>query len=246
MSPPASGAPRPLPTWLVVAGSAAIVFHLGTVATRALSAQSGMWFVPNFGPSMAEPPTFAKVIDEVTNRNYLYPLKMTHDYHFPSNRPALPGIEFEARFKDRDGKLVTLKFPDAKANPWVRHRQHVLAAALGNDIPVQPPQGEVIAAPGQEVRQVQIWDIGPEGALQLKTVPEHLVPRNRPVARPNEWALLLARAYARYLAREYGAASVEIVRRSQDPIPPGVMFAPVAPPANAFPVLVANFGELPR
>ena len=35
----------------------------------------------------------------------------------------------------------------------------------------------MIAAPGQKVRSIQIWDLARDGKLELKTVPEHLVPR---------------------------------------------------------------------
>jgi hypothetical protein len=196
---------------------------------------------PTIGVTPAEPPTFAKVVDDVTARSYLYPLKMTHDYHFPSNRPASPGVTFEARFKDRSGKPVTLRFPDPEASAAVQFRQQMLAYGLADDMPVTPAQGEMIPPPGGAVREVQFWEMGPDRMLQLRTVPEHMVPRNQPVMQPREWSLLLARSYARHLCRVHDVRSVEIVRRSKDPVSPMVLVVPAlpgGPPAE----LVATFG----
>jgi hypothetical protein len=72
------------------------------------------------------------------------------------------------------------------------------------------------------------------------------VPRNREVYRPSEWSLLLAQSYARYLCREYGAESVELIRYTQEVIHPVVLFGDRAPPQEAFPVLKANFGEFSK
>ncbi|MCI0463440.1 MAG: hypothetical protein L0Z62_41410 [Gemmataceae bacterium] len=241
MSPPSSGPPLPLPRWLMILGSAALAFHLTALGFRVLSAPSGMWWAPPFGPTMAEPPTFATTVDDVTARSYLYPLKMTHNYHFPTNRPASPGVMFEARFKDRSGKQVTLRFPDPEASSAVQFRQQMLAYGLADDMLVTPAQGEMIPPPGGEVRTVQFWEMGPDRMLRLRTVPDHLVPRNQPVMQPREWSLLLARSYARYLCRVHDVRSVEIVRRSKDPVSPMVLVVPAlpgGPPAE----LVATFG----
>jgi hypothetical protein len=209
---------------------------------------------------MGTPPQFAQTlltgnnIDPATGRlksqndlnllSYLRLIRMPHHYRFSTNRPELPGAYFEARLKDEAGQpIATLKFPDADANFWVRQRQDILAHSLASDEPVEPPQSEIIAAPAQETRKVTIWEPADTAGrvLKLKTVPEHLVPRDRPVARPSEWSLLMAKAYARYLCRAHGAATVEIVRHTQDAIPPSVLF--IEPQAGAFDDLVANFGE---
>src|SRR5262249_51306775 len=139
------------------------------------------------------------------------------------------------------------KIPDPEANFWVRHRQSLLAQALADDEPVPPPQGEKVAAPGQQTRTVEIWDEVEKGVprLAIKKVPEHLIPRDRPVFRPSEWSLILAQSYARYLCRTHGADKAEIIRHTQEAIPPGVLFGP-EPPPGAFPVLTSNFGEYPK
>ncbi|HLN31777.1 MAG TPA: hypothetical protein VK395_28820, partial [Gemmataceae bacterium] len=155
--------------------------------------------------------------------------------------PAMSVATLEVRLKDNDGKeLATLKFPDAKANFWVQHRQSLLARALAEDQPVQPLTGEFIPAPGRQVSSVQIWD-GKQD-LQLRTVPEHLIPRERPVFRPSEWSLLLARSYARFLCRTQGAASAEVIRHTRESLSP-MVWRGFNPPPESTEDLVANFGD---
>jgi hypothetical protein len=247
-----------LPRWLTVLGSLAIGIHLFAVGVAVLAAPSGPW--PGMeGPTMLGPPQFAQSlltgkVDPATGKvepqspvsigSYLRWIRMPHHYRYSTNRPGGPDVYFEARLKDANGQPVaTLKFPDPDANFWVRHRQTILAHALGDDQPVAPPQSEVIAAPAQEVRKVTIWDggDGPSRTMTLKAVPEHLIPRDRPVVRPSEWSVLLTRSYARYLCQAHGAASVEILRHHREAIPPTVLF--MEPPAGTFDELVANFGE---
>jgi hypothetical protein len=215
------------------------------VVVLVLAAPSGPW-PTSFGSSMAAEPQFAQGISNATTRNYLMPLKMTHNYHFPSNRPAPPGVFFEVRLKDETGELLkTIRVPDENASFWVRHRQSLLAQALADDQPVQPRAGEVVAAPGKQVQTVDIWDTAENNTLRLRSVPEHLIPRERPVYRPSEWSLVLARSYARYLCRVHGAASAELIRHTREPVLPAVMFLE-DPPAGTFDELVSSFGELPR
>jgi hypothetical protein len=172
---------------------------------------------------------------------------MTNNYHFLGNRPAMPGVSFEVRLKDESGNdLRTLSFPEANSNFWVRHRQSVLARGLADDQPVEPPQGEMIPAPNRSAPTAQIWEMAGDQRLELRRVPEHLVPRDRPVFRPSERSLLLARSYARYLCREHGAAKAEFIRHTGEPITPAVMFTSGPPPAVAFSELLSNFGELPE
>ena len=77
-------------------------------------------------------------------------------------------------------------------------------------------------------------------------MPEHLIPRDRPVFRPSEQSLLLARSYARYLCRTHGAATAELIRHTGEPITPAVMFTSGQPPAAAVNELISSFGELPE
>lgn len=253
--------PRPLPTWLTVCASALLLFHLSAIVLAALDAPSGPW--PNVG--MVLPPTFARSSSELT-RTHVKLLKVGHAFRFYSNRPGVPGAVLEVQLRDdagqplRDGRgePLLLRFPDASANPWVRHRQAILARQLGDDNPVEPPMGEIIAPPGQAVPTVSYWarldEVNPalrgagplrpedERKLFLHTVPVHLVPRERPAMRPSDWEMVLVRSYARHLCRQYGAASAEVVRRTRDPIPPALLFQDI-PPA-AFDDLVANYGEV--
>lgn len=233
-----------LPRWLLVLGSAAIGYHLLSVGLIAVAAPSGPW--PSMeGANMATPPQFAYSLQRALTAEYSKAVKLTHNYHFPSDRPALTGAWFEVRLKDKAGQeIAAVRLPDPKAGAWERYQQTLLARRLADDEPVAPPQGEVIPGPHRRVPDVQIWDIEENRKLKLKSVPMHLVPRDRPVFRPSEWSLLLANSYGRYLCRLHGAAKAEIVRHTEEPIPPAILFEEI--PAGAFGELVSNFGELPR
>jgi hypothetical protein len=251
-----------LPRWQVVGGSGAILLHLAAILVPILDVRSGPWPASD-GRDLADPPQFAHAAAGLATVHAKY-LRVAHSYHFVTNRPSdLPGVEFEVRLKDGDGKpLQTLKFPDPQANAWVRHRQQLLAHSLAPDLPVAPPGGEVIAAPGQKMPAVTLWMMPDEGIpgspaktlaalmtpdraapLRVQTVPQHLVPRNRPVMRPSDWALVLERSYARYLCRLHGAASAEVIRHTREPIPPTPLFGSNTP-RQALEDLVASFEEV--
>jgi hypothetical protein len=245
MSAALSGPGGRVPGWLVAVGSVPIALHLVAVACHALAAPSGPWPGPE-GPDLHSPPQFAFSLDQAGPAQYLDAAKLTHNYHFSTSRPGTPGARLEVRLKDAAGnEVATVPVPDPAANPWVRHRQSLLAQWLTNDLPVPPPQSEVIAAPNQAPPAVLLWDLDGNNRLKLKSVPQHLVPRDRPVMRPSEASLLLVRSYARHLCRTHGAASAEVVRHTRYPIPSVVMTWTEVPP-GAFDELVSNFGELPR
>ena len=67
--------------------------------------------------------------------------------------------------------ISTLRFPDAQANPWVRHRQRLLASALAPDFPVAPLGGEFIPPPGGKVPTFDIWLMPAERIAGLATAP---------------------------------------------------------------------------
>jgi len=207
-------------------GSIALVLHLSAFAVHALSARTGPWPFGD-GNSMGEPPYFVQAPDELGRRAYLEPLRMTHNYHFSTNLVSLPGVSFEVRLKDATGQVIKkVEFPDKTAWPWTRYRQQLLAQWLANDQPVGARQGERIAAPKQNARTYQIWNRDDDKQpYRLKTVLEHLIPRDRPVFAPSDWSLLIAKSYMRYLCREHGAASAELVRTSQDAVRPESLIA---------------------
>jgi hypothetical protein len=228
-----------------VAASLAIGFHLLAVGLVVVAAPSGPWPTPE-GANLATPPQFAFSLHRDLTAAYTRALKLQHNAHFTGNRPGTPGVFFEARLKDAEGRqITTVRVPDPAANAWAAYQQAVLAGRLADDEPVPPPQGEVIAAPHRAVPSVTIWAVAGNRQLKLERVPVHLVPRDRPVFRPSEYSLLLARSYARHLCRRHDAACAEIIRHTQDPIPPAVM-GEDGPPEAAFGELVSNFGELPR
>ncbi|HMF10937.1 MAG TPA: hypothetical protein VKE94_01490 [Gemmataceae bacterium] len=230
-----------LPRWLVWLGSAAIVFHLGTVGVSMLAAQSGPWADNNGRPT--SPPFLASRIHEAFGADYLKPIRMNLNYHVLANRlPATPGVYLEFRLKDATGSdLGTVRVPDETASPWVRHRQSLLLDIFTEDVQVLPPQSEVIAAPGREVPTVQFWEME-KGQLRLRTVDINQVPRDRPVYGPTRWMFLFAHSYTRYLCHVHGAAKSEILRHHQDAIRPYVLDAETVP-AGQFQEVTSNFGE---
>jgi hypothetical protein len=237
--------PRPLPSWLAYAVSGVVAAHLLAVVLLVLAAPSGPW-PTDYGRSFAVGPVFTLSAGESVTRHYLKPLKMTHNYHFAGNRPGRPDVTFEVTLADETGAAVkTLRFPDPKANFWVRHRQGLLARALADDQPVAPPAGEAIPAPNRAARTVTVWEVRGDGSLGLRAVPEHLLPRDRPVFRPSGRSLVLARSYLRHLCAEHGAASARLTRRSREAVLPATLYAAELP-AEMFQELVADFGEVRR
>lgn len=227
-----------VPRRLVTLGSIAIVFHLTAVVFGALMAPG-----PSVAGDVSPAPQFARAVDSIMRPLYLNPIKFTHNYHFVTNAPSGPGVEFEVHLKDSAGEeMMTLKFPDKNANAWVRQRQALLARNLGNDIPAAAPLSEEIPPPNQPVEMVQIWEES-NGRLKLKSVPRHLLPRQQMALQPSDWSLLAARAYVRHLCRTHGAASAVLVRIHQDSIPPVVLYMDSVP-AGAFAKVSSDFGEL--
>ncbi len=228
-----------LPRWLIAAASAAIVFHLAAVVIPILDTPSGPWATP-MGRMPGDAPAFAHEAAGLANLHSDY-FRVAHSYSFVTNRPAdIPGVRFEAVLRDKDGNVTqTLQFPDPDANPWVRHRQELLATLLAPDLPAEKPASDIIAPPGEKPAMVDIWALpgedftasaGPPSAppdrkqpLHLEHVPQHRL-RYRDYWRPTELSVVLARSYARYLCRTNGAASAEIVRHTREPVAPDVLF----------------------
>lgn len=235
-----------LPRWLTIVVSVAIVFHLSTLVIKVLAAPSGPWFTPE-GPSLAAPPQLGFALNEHVGRHYLRTMKMTHNYHFMSNRGSMPRAYLTVRLYDEDGTTrETLRFPDPDAGRLVRGWQDLVTRWLVDDQPIQAAQGEYIPAPNQGVPLVPIWEAaGPDRQLLLRSVPEHLIPRDRPVMKPSDWSMILVRSYARYLCRTTGAAQVEIVRHSREPIPPMALFARDLR-SDTFEELQCNYGRLSK
>jgi hypothetical protein len=225
-----------------------IVVHLVLVIGNVFAVPSGPWPGPDGGANLSPPPQFAQGLMSIfggLGGRYLNSLRMTSSYHFLTNRPGLPDVYIEARLKEKDnGQSKTMKLPDPNSNFWVQHRQSILAAGLRDDVPVQPPQGEGVAAPGRQVRTVLIWEPGEGGVLKIVPTQEHLIPRDRPVWRPGDWPRLLARSYGRYLCRSQNAASADIIRHWRNAIPPSISSMGPEIPQQALEEYTADFGEV--
>jgi hypothetical protein len=257
MSLQQTSAPRPLPALLKVAASVFALFHLGALAILAMEAQSGPWVAPPpIGVSMEMGPLFARTITErVTFPYYLKPLRMTHNYHFDSNRPELTSIAFEVVLKDHEGKTIgaPMKFPDPKANRWVRHRQTQIARTLGNDQPVLrlgPDKLRPVDPMSIDITLVDVWkmpDKEQPHILQLTSVPEHLAADQGEV-KPSQVSKILLQSYVRHLCRKHGAKTATVVRIHRDAIAPAFWFTPEGqpnsmPPATAFRETKSHYGD---
>src|SRR5438067_4007617 len=185
--------PRPdptLPRSVMLLGSVVVAMHLFAVLSVALAAPSGPWPM-QLGNSNAFGPQFARSVDEAVGPKYLSAIKMTYNYHSPTNRPELTAIYLEVRLKDKSGQTIkTVPIPDENANYWVRHREQLLARALGEDEIVEPGS-EIIPALGQKAPTVEYWDNVNEHTLKLSEVAQHLVPRDRMVWKPSALARVL-------------------------------------------------------
>src|SRR5262245_53919285 len=133
MSTPRTNPAAPLPRWVVLAGSGIIAFHFFAIVAYVLTAPSGPWPVIPFGSLQAGAPFFLRDPNRFPNEFsareiYLRLLHLDHDFHFQSNHVDNSAVYFEARLRDKTGQEIgTLKFPQDKANFWVRHRQALLA-----------------------------------------------------------------------------------------------------------------------
>lgn len=250
----AKSTPPKLPRPVILVGSVLLVGHWLALGIHTLAAPSGPWPTP-LGPGTAEPPYFVSKptlqgtrqgLDPLISKIYLQPLRLTHNYHFQSNQLELPGVYFEVVLKGEDGQEIkSLTFPDKKANPWVRHRQALLAQALADDNVLRPRGSDVIYPEGQAIPTYTVWE--PEAPndfkhFKLAVIQENHIPRDRMVERPSEWARLLARSFVRYLCREHGAASGELIRHSRGAIGPHWLFAPEIP-KDVFDERICKFGE---
>jgi hypothetical protein len=232
-----------IPRWLIWVGTAAIVLHLGAVGVNTLAAPSGPW-ADNDG-TVIRPPLLPALLSETVFGNYLKSLRLDKNYHVLANHPpASTAVWLEFQLKDDEGRaLESIRVPDDEASCWVRHRQSILTVPFASDEPLPMPQGEVIAAPGQDVPKVQFWDMQ-KGQLKLITIDKNQIPRDHPVLRPSDFSIILARSYARYLCRTHGAARLELLRHHQDRIRPYVLNEPV--PTGAFTEIVSEYGEFSK
>jgi hypothetical protein len=233
-----------VPRWLVLAGSATIAFHLLAVLVRVLSATSGPW-PAGMGAEPYMPPQFAFTMNEELAGPYLRPLRLTHDFHFPSNRPASYGVHCEIVLKDAAGReLKKAMLPDPEANWWTRYRQELLVSALAADMPIPALGSEMLVETGQKQPTIELWQPSAQNPrhLHLRSVLRNEVERNQMFLMPSPRAKALAHSYVRHLCRLHGAASGDLIRRSKDPIQPAVLFGETPPPGALDPV-IANFGE---
>jgi hypothetical protein len=236
----------PIPRWAVLAGSLFLVFHLGAVTTHVFSAPSGPW--PGMeGNEPAPPPQFTALAAENVTMPYLSRLKMTHNYHFTSNRANIPAAVLDIRLLNDQGEVIkTIAFPDPQASSAVRRRQALAMRWFVEDRPIQPAQSEKIPAPGESIEVINTWRAveGEQRKLRMTGVPVNEIDRGQPVFGPSKWSMVVARSFARYLCRVHGAESAEFVRKSREPVPPRILFEREVPPLMD--VMESEYGRLTR
>jgi len=241
-----SNPPRPLPTPVKIAGSVLALWHLLAVGLLALGAPSGPW-PTKFGLLQADGPRFAQSLNNsLTYPYYLEPLRMSHNYHFDSNRVQAPGAYFEVTLRNEIGvALKTLKFPDDKASFAVRHRQEVLAKALAADMPPVPVSTQRMAPKGKSEEKIEVWEPRPDGVFKMVEVAKSDA-QERQLSRPSSFSKVLAQSYMRYLCREHKAASAELIRHTQQQAIPTLLFIPGAAGPDDFVINKNHFGDFRR
>ncbi|MGF1578843.1 MAG: hypothetical protein ACFCD0_05725 [Gemmataceae bacterium] len=146
-----------LPGAFIWAGNGFVLLHLLSILVVVLSAPSGLWPTA-YGSDTAMGPQFAVEVSNITTQYYLRLLGMTHNYHFESNRVAVPEVYFEVRLRDQEGEEIKrVKFPEEDASLWIRHRQRLLAQRLSDDRPMQNPGAEKVAPRGQKTNTISVW-----------------------------------------------------------------------------------------
>ncbi|MFM7149565.1 MAG: hypothetical protein ACKO23_06960 [Gemmataceae bacterium] len=196
---------------------------------------------------MAMPPHLASFLHQKLSLKYLQTIKLSHNYHFRTNRVGQPEAALEFRLENDDGEtLKTIRYPDPKASSFLRRRQGQLAQLFIDDQPYQTTMIEKIAAPNAVIPEATIWEqpVMDQRKLVLTTMPENEIPRDRQVFRPSSWSLLVMRSLGRYLQRNNESAHVSLTRISKEPIPPRVLFEKESPPEME--PLKSSYGRLSK
>lgn len=233
------------PTWMMALGSVAIAIHLLLAFILTLNEPSGPWPVQGAGMP-ADAPRFASGIGNhwLTNL-YHNTVRCSHSFHFSSNRQEHQEITFEGLLKDDKGTVVRkVTIPDPEAPSSIQIRQRLLAQQLGNDEPLPPQQGVVIAAPGQELKPIRWWHQDADRRYVLKVDNPNAVPRNQNFMHPTDGQLLIARSFARFLSRQNGGGKVELNRYWFDPVLPMALFNDPPPSADDLRRYSSSYGEL--
>ena len=102
----------------------------------------------------------------------------------------------------------------------------------------------MIAPSKDKTREIEYWEPAEPGTLRLKKEVKHKVPNER--FAPSEWSKVLSQSFMRYLCREHGMQSAELVRYSKEAIMPAILFLPDPPTPEMLPVLKSFFGEYRR
>lgn len=232
------------PTWLMVVGSLAIAIHLFLAFFMTLNVPSGPWATPQ-GAMPALAPAFANTIGSSFALPYQSVLRSNSTFRFSSMRQEQLDLTFEALLKDDKGTVTRkISYPDPTAPSSIQYRQKLLAQQLGNDEPLPPQQSVIIAAPGEQLPTLRWWQQDGDRRYVLKQDNPNAVPRNQQFMQPSQAQMIVAKSYARFLARHHAAPKVEIQRSWYDPIMPMVLINQDPPTADELRRFMSSYGEL--
>ena len=233
------------PTWAMALGSVPIAIHLLLAFIMTLNVPSGPWAMANGGSSTVLSPPFVLLFGSSVASPYQNILMCNSTFKFGSLRQEQPEVAFEALLKDDKGTITRkISYPDPEAPSSIRYRQMRLAQQLGNDEPLPPQQGVIIAAPGKQLPTMLWWKSDGERREVLKQDDPNAVPRNQTFMQPSVSQMIAAKSYSRYLTRKHGTAKVELTRLFYDPIYPMVLINDTPPTADMLRRFSSSYGEL--
>ena len=232
------------PMWAMVLGSLAIGIHLLLAFIMTLNVPSGPWPTPQ-GGSTAEAPPFALTIGRNLAMPYQTAIRSNSTFRFSSIRQEQLDISFEAKLKDDKGTITgKIIFPDPGAPASIQYRQKLLAQQLGNDEPLPPQQGVILAPEGKQLPTLHWWQQDGDRQYVLKQENANAVPRNQQFMQPSVSQLIVVKSFSRFLARHHAAAKVEINRIWYDPIMPMVLITDTPPTSDDLRRYSSSYGEL--
>lgn len=238
----------PLPSaWIMVIGSALILFHLFCALITTLFMSSGPWPIPGGGSAEWLAPEFAITAGTTIAEPYQRVFKNTHAFRFPSIKQEGLEITMEVVLRDATGTVTSKhSFPAPEAPASVRYRQLVLAQQLGNDMPLPPQTGVIIAPAGEKLPTVRWWHQEADRRMVLKEADPNTVPRNQSFMTPSPFQYIVAKSFARFLGRQHPGQKVEIIRAWHEPILPMVLLDRDPPTSDILRQFQSSYGELPQ
>ena len=146
---------------------------------------------------------------------------------------AMQGSRWHIRDKDKKPLFPEPRELNQVREMWERKQL---------DLTYEVSENQVDWEPAEMLHQLFMVTPTSNRKLWLVRREVNSLPRGMPMPQPNDWTMLVVKAYGRYLCRTHNAASAELVRVSQPGYPPVVLFGDV--PADPFKRLESYFGKV--